>query len=1039
MSVVSHPASVVLAGRPRWPGLAVGTTIDRMPALELRFLGDLEVVRDGERIALPPSKKTRALLAYLALNRRSFRREHLCELLWEIPDDPRGSLRWSLSKLRRVVDDRERCRLVADRLSIGLDIADIGIDVASLQGLDDDALDRGPVEALEQAAERHGGEPLAGLDLPNFHDYSAWLASQRELATRAQLRLLRALLRRLKDDPERALPHAYAWLRIEPYDETARAALIALLIALGRHDQAAQQHQLGLRLLKEAGVPSTGALARALRASVIATSRAATEQGTAGSTPGTRPEPRSERRPLAATPQPMPPSGRPMFGRDAEVERIAAALERTIMNRKGGVLLVTGEPGIGKSRLLETAMALARDREVPVVAASAYASESIRPFALWIDALRGSDPETAETIFGTVDHGDRAHLFGRLSELIAAKLDQHAVVLCFDDVHWSDESSASALHFVARSNAERPLLGLLAARTDELRDNTAVARALRELRQANLLEEIRLGPLPREVIRELIDAHAPTARAEQLSADCGGNPLLAIELARAEVAGNSGETLRELVQERLAGFDSDDGDVLRWAAVLAPRIDADTLAHVTGVDWNRIGEVLESAARRSMLQPAGRGFRFSHELIAHSIYSAISPARRRTMHRRVAELLERDSAPDAERAADLAHHAAQSGDAALAARAMVSAGKLCLRFFANEEALSLARKGLLWAEQLPPAARVCLTLELREVMLTAAPLDDWRSAAQEYAALAEQALDHGALAHARRGYYMASYVHWMHGQFSGAREEILQSERVTRGAGDEEHIIGMAEAARCLATLERDLTHADAMLMEAQALASRRHMSHHAIPAALGMLRFHENKVDEAAELFKEARTLARSSGDRLSEFQAHEYLAMMEIERGRHQAARPHCAALIELGERLRDGSERPFAYALDALCEYAVTDNALPLQTALVQLRAADAKHRLAFTLTRAARLDLDRQRPETAITRAGEALSCAEALDRPSEIVLAHVVLAQARRAQGDLAGYAAHIAALAGLEGQPLAAWARERAIQLASEHREAAHA
>ena len=265
--------------------------------------------------------------------------------------------------------------------------------------------------------------------------------------------------------------------------------------------------------------------------------------------------------------------------------------------------------------------------------------------------------------------------------------------------------------------------------------------------------------------------------------------------------------------------------MLRWAAVLAPRIDAETLARVAGVDWNRTGEVLESAARQAMLQPAGRAFRFSHELIARSIYAGISPARRRTMHRRVAELLERDSAPDAERAADLAHHAAQSGDAALAARAMVSAARLCLRFFANDEALSLARKGLQWAEQLPAAARVCLTLELPEIMVIAAPLDDWRSAAQEFASLAEQALDHAALAHARRGYHMASYVHWMHGQFTGAREEILQSERVTRGAGEEEHIVGMAEAALCLAMLERDLPHADAMLMEAQALASRKHLS----------------------------------------------------------------------------------------------------------------------------------------------------------------------------------------------------------------------
>jgi DNA-binding SARP family transcriptional activator len=159
-----------------------------MSVLELRFLGDLEVVRDGDRVALPPSKRTRALLAYLALNRRSFRREHLCELLWEVPDDPRGSLRWSLSKLRRLVDDRERCRLVADRLSIELETSDVEVDVLSLQGLTDDALAHGPLESLEAAAARHGGEPLAGLDLPNFHDYSTWLTAQRDLATRAQVR-----------------------------------------------------------------------------------------------------------------------------------------------------------------------------------------------------------------------------------------------------------------------------------------------------------------------------------------------------------------------------------------------------------------------------------------------------------------------------------------------------------------------------------------------------------------------------------------------------------------------------------------------------------------------------------------------------------------------------------------------------------------------------------------------------------------------------------------------------------------------------------
>jgi hypothetical protein len=430
-----------------------------------------------------------------------------------------------------------------------------------------------------------------------------------------------------------------------------------------------------------------------------------------------------------------------------------------------------------------------------------------------------------------------------------------------------------------------------------------------------------------------------------------------------------------------------------------------------------------------MLLQTEHGFRFSHDLIARGIFATISPARRRTMHRRVAESLERDAALDPERAADLAHHAAQSGDPGLAARAMISAGLLCLRFFANDEALMLARKGLQWVDQLAPAQRVCLTLELREILLSAAPVGDWEVAARECAALAEQALDHGALSHARRGYYMASYLHWMHGHSAGAREDVLQAERVARGGSEEDHVVGMAEAARCLALLERDLAHADAMLMEAQALAARKHVTHCAIPGALGMLRFHENKLDEAAELLKESRTLARSSGDRISEYQASEYLAMIEVERCQYEAARAHCTVLIDLGEKLRDGSERPFAHALDAFCRYALTDDDGPLDAALQDLRTADAKHRLAYTLTRAALLDVERQRPQKAVARATEALGYAEALDRATEVALAHVALAGASRLANDPAGYAMHNAALADLEGKPVAQWARERASAL----------
>lgn len=88
-----------------------------MSGLDIRFLGEFKLLRDGREVPLPPSRKTRALLAWLALHRRRYRREQLCELLWEVPDDPRGSLRWSLSKLRRLLDDDGRCRVI-DRKSV---------------------------------------------------------------------------------------------------------------------------------------------------------------------------------------------------------------------------------------------------------------------------------------------------------------------------------------------------------------------------------------------------------------------------------------------------------------------------------------------------------------------------------------------------------------------------------------------------------------------------------------------------------------------------------------------------------------------------------------------------------------------------------------------------------------------------------------------------------------------------------------------------------------------------------------------------------
>lgn len=989
-----------------------------MAGLELRFLGDFAVLRDGRALPLPPSKKTRALLAYLCLQPRRFRREQLCALLWEIPDDPLGSLRWSLSKLRRLVDDAAQARVVADRSSVGIEPAGAQIDVCELRALVAGGLADTSTELLEAAASRHRGSFLEGLEFSSFHDFHTWCITQREQALRDRAALLGELVARLADTPERALPHARALVGLFPYEEAARATLIRLLNTARQPAEAEEQYQLGLRMLKEAGVVASGALLAARRPPRI------------DAPPPLAPV---EHRPAA--PAPADPA---LVGREAEMAQIAATLAEVVRTPRAAMLLLSGVPGIGKSRVLEAALALAREQGAFVLQAAAFESDARRPFSVWTDALRLQGAARHDAVFGggggSGDAGKRDRLFAALSALVAQESATRPVLLLIDDAQWCDESSAAALLYVARMNKGRALLGLLAARDSELRDNVPLQQALRGLKRDALLREIELGPLPGAALARLIAQQVPGADSARLSADSGGNPLLAVELARAESAGSAAGPLDELVRERLARHGAVGVEVLRWAAVLSPRIDVGTLATVAGIAAGDVGAAFDSAQRHAMLRAGEHGLRFAHDLIARAIYTDISPLRRQVMHRRVAELLEQDTAQDLARAADLAHHATLSADPGLAARALVAAGRLSLRFFANDDAASLARRGLLLAVQLRDAERVCVEIDLHDILLAAGPLD--RCAAHRYTALAEKALDHGALAHARLGYHMAAYVRWALGHWSDAREQTLQAMRVVRGGRDEAQIVGMAETAKCLVMIERDIPQADAMLMEASLLAERSGFAHHAIAAGLGMLRFHENRLDEAAELFRDARTMCKSAGDRISEYQADEYLLMLDLQRGRLAEARERSRELLALGDRLREGSEEPFARAMAGLCDYMIDDDDRGLEAALADLRVADAKHRLAYILTRTALLDCERGRADRAKRRAHEALGYATLLERATEMLLANAVLSHDCARSGDRQGAAGFAREVERLGSAGAALWTREIVARLAPQHERA---
>ncbi|WP_163269548.1 alpha/beta fold hydrolase [Chelativorans alearense] len=190
-------------------------------SLEIRVLGDLTVLHNGEASPLPPSKKTRALLAYLALTDRPQRRERLCEMFWEIPDDPRGALRWSLSKIRQIVEGA----LEADRNTVHLNKSGIVLDIAPLRGLSSREIEMLDTDALEALAGAFRGPFLDDLSLPRCPEFEAWRIAIGDELDVTRLRVLRVLVDRLADEPVRALPYAHTLQARQPDDDALRAEI----------------------------------------------------------------------------------------------------------------------------------------------------------------------------------------------------------------------------------------------------------------------------------------------------------------------------------------------------------------------------------------------------------------------------------------------------------------------------------------------------------------------------------------------------------------------------------------------------------------------------------------------------------------------------------------------------------------------------------------------------------------------------------------------------------------------------------------------
>ena len=235
------------------------------PSLTIRVLGDFEVLKGTERQELPHSRKTRALLAYLILSGRRHRRDRLCNLLWDVPDDPRASLRWSLSHLRSLVDEVGHERIVADRDHVYFDPQGAAVDLFDIRREFAGGANPLSTERLLDLAGDFRGELLEGLTISDYPEFEGWLLTERESARRTRASLLQMLANRLcAEGRAEGLGCARDLVSVDPLSVSAHATLIRALCATGDRENALRQHQISTRELRGAGEPNLTELNAAL-------------------------------------------------------------------------------------------------------------------------------------------------------------------------------------------------------------------------------------------------------------------------------------------------------------------------------------------------------------------------------------------------------------------------------------------------------------------------------------------------------------------------------------------------------------------------------------------------------------------------------------------------------------------------------------------------------------------------------------------------------------------------------------------------------
>ena len=429
-------------------------------------------------------------------------------------------------------------------------------------------------------------------------------------------------------------------------------------------------------------------------------------------------------------------------GRATEIQRLKHALDTTRAG-SGTTALVTGDAGIGKSRLTSQLATHARQTGFEVLIGRCIDLVGTQlPYQPFQEALR---PLGALTTIDQPTTGSQLRLF----EQTLTQLTNHAankpVLLILEDLHWADTSTLDLVVFLAHNLGDRRVLVLATFRADEPASAERVGRLADAVRRSGAALVLELEPLDREELTALLAARAESPLAAALTdaivARSEGNPFFAEELlvGASEGGGQLPRSLRDLLLQRVARLDPATQGMLRLAAAAGRDVGYPLLRATAELPKHDLRTSLRCAVEHGVLVAVQEtdSFRFRHALLAEAIYSTILPGEREDLHAQLADELARSAtaAP-----AELAPHWAAAGRSAEALAASVDAARQAEAVFGLAEALAHLERALTLWHAVADAAEVA-KLDLAELCSWAGELASETGAAPRAVALARQAIE----------------------------------------------------------------------------------------------------------------------------------------------------------------------------------------------------------------------------------------------------------------------------------------------------------